>query len=76
MFLRSLIGAIGGFIVIFSMSWKLTLIMLAVLPFAGVGTFIYNSPYNIIIIVITFFDQVRGSTADLSKQFQLSSKIK
>jgi ATP-binding cassette subfamily B protein len=42
MFLRSLIGAIGGFIVIFSMSWKLTLIMFAVLPFAGVGAWIYG----------------------------------
>jgi len=37
MALRSLIGAIGGFIVILAMSWKLTLIMFGVLPFAGVG---------------------------------------
>lgn len=40
--LRNLIGGIGGFVILFLISWKLTLVMVGVLPLIAVATWFYG----------------------------------
>lgn len=40
--LRNALHAIGGFVILFLISWKLTLVMFSIIPLIGVATFIYG----------------------------------
>lgn len=58
LFLRSFIKAIGFFIFMFSMSWKLTLVTIMGFPYIAVASKVYGEYYKVKYVKIVFIKYV------------------